>query len=358
MKKIDNSKFSNYDKSWKNRFEEEKNKLVEVFKNQFVKVEHIGSTSIPGLAAKPIIDIGVLIESIHDKEGIISVLKPLGYEYKPNMSSGERLFLRKGDPVEYHLSVACPMHSFWSRNILFRDYLIKHPEFVKEYENLKLENLKVTPENDFGDLSLSEVYNQGKGEFVKKVLDLADLENSQNVKYFIAIPILDEPSEKIKNFQRAFSAKSIIMAEPHVTVKAQGGLSGDEKWVSKIKEVIEKTNCFELTLSSVETFGNKVILLKAEPFEKLFQIHKICVDEINPTEADIKKYHELGSYIPHSTLFEVDVKEDHSRFLEIFNSAKRTFNEKITFKVSTIRIYKQDIIGVPYRKLIDIELIP
>ena len=356
MKKIDNSKFSNYDESWKNRFEEEKIKLTEVFKDQFVRVEHIGSTSIPGLAAKPIIDIGVLIESIDDKEGITSALKSLGYEYKPNMSSGERLFLRKGDPVEYHLSIACPKHSFWSRNILFRDYLIKYPEFIKEYENLKLENLQVTPENDFEDLSLSEVYNQGKGEFVKKILDLADLENLQNVKYFIAIPILGELSEKIKNFRRTFLTGSLMMAEPHVTVKAHGGLSGDEKWVSKIKEAIEKTNCFELTLKGVDTFGNKVILLKAEPFEKLFQIHKMIVDEVNPGEADIKKYHELGSYAPHSTLYEATTTEDHAKFLEIFNLATNAFNEKFSFNVSTIRIYKQDIAGMPYRKLIDIEL--
>jgi GrpB-like predicted nucleotidyltransferase (UPF0157 family) len=97
----------------------------------------------------------------------------LGYAYKPELSSPERMFFRKGDPVEYHLSITTSKFSFWDRQITFRDYLTKHSELVTEYNNLKLENIKNTREEEVADLSLSESYNKGKGEFVQKVLSLA-----------------------------------------------------------------------------------------------------------------------------------------------------------------------------------------
>ncbi len=354
---MDISKFSKYDAGWKIKFEAEKARIFDIFKDQFVKIEHIGSTAIPGLSAKPIIDIAVLIGSIADRDEIAKKLNVLGYEYKPTMSSGERIFLRKGDPVEYHLSIACPDHTFWSRNILFRDCLIKHPEFIKEYENLKLENLKKVNDKDLEDLSLSETYNQGKGEFVKKVLDLADLENASNVKYFIAIPILGEPRDRIIKFQKRFLKQgSVIFAEPHVTIKASGGLTPDEAWIQKVKEVVAGSNSFTLSLEKIETFGNKVVILKAEPFNVLFNLHKAIVEELDETEEDIKKYHELGSYYPHSTLFEVEMNEDHSKFLEVLGAAKEVFDSEEVVQVSKIRVYKQDIPDVPYRKLVDIEL--
>jgi len=125
------------------------------------------------LSAKPIIDIAVLVKFIDDVNYFVSKVMPLGYIYQVPMSSGERIFFRKGNPIEYHLSIVCLKHTFWERNILFRDYLRKHPKLIKEYEDLKKNNLKITPEKDFEDLSRSKIYNQGKGDFVKKILDLA-----------------------------------------------------------------------------------------------------------------------------------------------------------------------------------------
>lgn len=80
--------------------------------------------------------------------------------------------------------MACPANTFWSRQILFRDYLRNHSEFIEEYEEFKSQNLKITPKGDFEDLSLSETYNRGKSEFVKKVLALAEKEEmSYNSDY-------------------------------------------------------------------------------------------------------------------------------------------------------------------------------
>lgn len=169
-------KFSAYNPEWPQKFESEASKIREILGNQILDIQHIGSTSIPNLSAKPIIDIGVLVNSIDDIQSFVSKLSTFGYDYKPDMSSVERIFLRKGNPIEYHLSVACPKHLFWNRNITFRDYLLTHPELVAEYQNLKIQNLSDTPEKDFDDLSRSKIYNKGKGDFVQKVLDLAKVE--------------------------------------------------------------------------------------------------------------------------------------------------------------------------------------
>ncbi|MBS3904041.1 MAG: GrpB family protein [Simkania sp.] len=166
-------KFAKYDPVWPHKFKIKSVNISEVLDKQIKDIQHIGSTSIPELSAKPIIDIGVLVDSISDIDLFVSKLSKIGYEHKPDMSSVERIFFRKGNPVEYHLSIACPNHLFWNRNIIFRDYLRTHPDLVKEYEELKIKNLRETPESDFSDLSRSKTYNQGKGDFVKKILYLA-----------------------------------------------------------------------------------------------------------------------------------------------------------------------------------------
>lgn len=166
----------NYSPEWPKKYELEAEKIKAVLGDDVKDIQHIGSTSIPGVISKPLIDIGVLVDSIDDIDSFVKKLEPLGYSYKPDMSSIERIFLRKGDPVEYHLSIACPKHTFWSRQMNFRDYLRKHRELIEEYNQLKSKNIEVTPEEDFSDLSRSKIYNQGKSEFVEKVLKLAEIQ--------------------------------------------------------------------------------------------------------------------------------------------------------------------------------------
>lgn len=161
-----------YSSEWAKKYEIEAEKIKIALGNEIKDIQHIGSTSIPGMIAKPLIDIGILVVSIDDIDSFTKKLEPLGYVYKPDMSSPERIFLRKGNPVEFHLSIACPKHTFWNRQIVFRDYLRSHPEYIEAYNQLKLHNLKLTPEEDFADLSKSKTYNQGKGDFVEKVLKL------------------------------------------------------------------------------------------------------------------------------------------------------------------------------------------
>jgi GrpB-like predicted nucleotidyltransferase (UPF0157 family) len=162
-----------YQLAWVEKFEQEAAEIREALGDVIKDLQHIGSTAIPGMMAKPIIDIGVLVESIDDIPFFVKRLSVTGYLYVPEMSSPERIFLRKGSPVQYHLSVASLRHTFWERNILFRDFLRNHPELREEYIQLKLHNLAQTPEFDLNDLSRSAAYNQGKTEFVRKVLERA-----------------------------------------------------------------------------------------------------------------------------------------------------------------------------------------
>lgn len=165
--------FTPYNNEWPKKFETEASKIKEILNNDILDIQHIGSTAIPNMSAKPIIDISVLVNSIDNIDYFVPKLSTLGYNYQPDMSSVERIFFRKGDPVEYHLSIACPKHTFWNRNITFRDYLRTHPEMAEEYENLKKQNLTNVIEDDLDDLSRSKIYNKGKGDFVQKILNLA-----------------------------------------------------------------------------------------------------------------------------------------------------------------------------------------
>lgn len=163
-----------YSQEWPRKFAKERNLIETHLGNAIFDIQHIGSTSIPGLSAKPIIDIMVAVKSLGEAGALHLALAELGYEYKPDMSSTERQFFRKGDPVEFHLSVAQPDHTpFWHRQIFFREYLIEHPEYAREYEKIKQEAIAEVPESDLRDLSRSKGYSEKKGPFIQKVLTLA-----------------------------------------------------------------------------------------------------------------------------------------------------------------------------------------
>ena len=163
-----------YSETWSAKFLAERDLIKSRLGDTALDIQHIGSTAVPGLTAKPIIDTMVAVPSVKDTEVFVPLLESIGYNHKPDMSSTERLFFRKGDPVEYHLSVGQPDHtSYWERQILFRDYLIAHPECAREYESIKQEAINELEEGELVDLSQSKTYNEKKGPFIQKILELA-----------------------------------------------------------------------------------------------------------------------------------------------------------------------------------------
>lgn len=91
-----------YDPEWEQQFEEKKMLLLETFDTRIKAIEHIGSTAIPSIPAKPVIDINVAVESLDDIDDFIRVLPTLGYEHIPERRFVDRKFFPKGPPECVH----------------------------------------------------------------------------------------------------------------------------------------------------------------------------------------------------------------------------------------------------------------
>ena len=131
-----------YDPAWPAMFERERTTLGRSLGSLAVGIEHVGSTAIPGLAAKPIIDLMVGIQSLTEaRSRCVEPLEALGYAYIRDYESwlpGE-LFFRKGipGPWTHHVHVMEPSNPQWERRLLFRDHLRAHPEAADAYAALK-----------------------------------------------------------------------------------------------------------------------------------------------------------------------------------------------------------------------------
>lgn len=156
-----------YDPTWPLLYEEEKRRLCVVLGERVVQIEHIGSTAIPGLTAKPVIDIAIGIRQLAQAPECITILRRLGYMYVPELEVAlpERRFLWAERTAEqrYHLHVTEPHGPIWEQPLAFRDYLRTHPDAAAMYGRLK-STLAVQAGSDIG------AYVQGKTEFVHQIL--------------------------------------------------------------------------------------------------------------------------------------------------------------------------------------------
>ena len=156
-----------YDDSWPRQFDIEAALIEASLDVQPVSIEHIGSTAIPGIAAKPIIDIMVLIDSIGDAQHFIDQLKTLEYHYHPYGEDifPERRWHCKPNPRHrtHHLHLVERDSQFHFDHLLFRDYLRANRGKAVAYESLKISLAKQFP-ND------RESYTDGKSEFVGNIL--------------------------------------------------------------------------------------------------------------------------------------------------------------------------------------------
>lgn len=129
-----------YNPMWKEDFLENKKMIIDVIGEKVVKIEHIGSTSIPNMIAKPIIDIGVTVKDLADvNEEVIKKLNEIGFTYVPKEDFPNRLFFRKGEfgAGTHHLHIYKDGSKEWNDIIFFRNYLIDNQEAAEEYKKLK-----------------------------------------------------------------------------------------------------------------------------------------------------------------------------------------------------------------------------
>lgn len=157
-----------YDPRWSRIFEEEAARVAEVLsKDLVVSVEHFGSTAVPGLAAKPIVDLLVSVHSLVEaKQVAVSPLEELGYAYWFDNPDPQRMFFVKGllpnSPRTHHIHII-ESDSILRERLLFRDYLRAHPDEASRYAQLKRHLAQQFPID-------REAYTSGKTEYVQSVM--------------------------------------------------------------------------------------------------------------------------------------------------------------------------------------------
>ena len=154
-----------YNPKWSEFFEDERIVIEKALSNLVISIEHIGSTAVPGMDAKPIIDIIIGVETFDDIEKCIPILESIGYIFDPNRVEDfpKRKSLDKQfNGIKIHLYIVDINSHYWEQHLLFRDYLRKHPDVAKEYNNLK-QGLVQLFKND------RKAYTNGKSKFIKRI---------------------------------------------------------------------------------------------------------------------------------------------------------------------------------------------
>lgn len=163
-------KLTPYNQLWEKIFAQEKEKLTTALKNISIGIEHIGSTAIRGVVAKPVIDIMVGIRSLNDYGSVEKVaiqIAQLGYELREDRSTPDHFLFVKGPELNrtHNLHLVEYNGKLWREDIFFRDYLRQHPQEAKEYGELKAELADKYVQEQ-------EKYYFGKRNFIDDILKL------------------------------------------------------------------------------------------------------------------------------------------------------------------------------------------
>lgn len=142
--------FSDYDPNWSIQFESLKKFLLEIFKHKALSIEHVGSTSIPGMKAKPILDVLVVVKDIKDLSKEVSLMVNYGYEWGENHIAPDTIIFFKTGPngekldnIHICLEGIPKIKQF----LIMRDFFRTFPEKVKAYSDLKESNFKKYPDD-------------------------------------------------------------------------------------------------------------------------------------------------------------------------------------------------------------------
>ena len=160
-----------YDPEWPRAFERLRAAVAPSLGDVAVAIEHVGSTSVPGLAAKPIIDVDVVVRTVEDVPVAIERLATLGYVHRGDLGiPGREAF---GGPKEgflstvaHHLYVCAVTGAELHRHVAFRDYLRMHPDALAEYAAAKREGARRTPDD-------RDAYQEFKSPVVQRILERA-----------------------------------------------------------------------------------------------------------------------------------------------------------------------------------------
>jgi GrpB-like predicted nucleotidyltransferase (UPF0157 family)/gluconate kinase len=158
---------SEYDDDWPALFRQIAEPVRRALEDIVVAVEHVGSTSVRGLAAKPVIDVDVVVRSAEDVPVATELLRQLGYVYQGDKGiAGREAFMWPPHAPRHHLYVVVANSEPHADHLQFRDYLRQHPEVAREYAELK----RTLADQHSGD---RERYTEAKAEFISRVLAAA-----------------------------------------------------------------------------------------------------------------------------------------------------------------------------------------
>ncbi|UOQ45920.1 GrpB family protein [Halobacillus salinarum] len=131
-------RLTEYTEKWREMYEEEVQRLTSIFGEEIISFEHFGSTSIPGMKAKPVIDMMCIVRTIEKIDAYNEKMKSLNYDVAGEWGiNGRRLFRKGGEERTHHIHCYQMDNPHINRHLLFRDYLLAHPAEAQEYSNFK-----------------------------------------------------------------------------------------------------------------------------------------------------------------------------------------------------------------------------
>ncbi len=157
-----------YDEAWGQKFIDIKTELQAVLGDFALSIEHVGSTSVPGLAAKPVIDIDVVINEYSKLDKVITALGKIGYHHVGDQGiAGREVFKYDGKEhlLKHHLYVCAQDCEELKKHLALRDYLRSHPNAVQEYSRVKEEGAALYPYD-------MDRYIEYKTPFIKKIYEI------------------------------------------------------------------------------------------------------------------------------------------------------------------------------------------
>jgi GrpB-like predicted nucleotidyltransferase (UPF0157 family) len=161
-----------YDPGWPSAFAAERVRIAEALQALALRIDHHGSTSVPGLAAKPIIDIQVSVARLEPVDAYRVPLGRLGYVHVPHPDDAFCPFFHRPTawPYTHHVHVVTAGGAEERATLAFRDFLREHPGVARAYEDLKR---RLAPQYSAVDLASRQAYADAKTEFVTRVTDQA-----------------------------------------------------------------------------------------------------------------------------------------------------------------------------------------
>ena len=145
------------------------------------------------------------------------------------------------------------------------------------------------------------------------------------------------------------------LVEPHITLKAQGGLTSDERWIETLQNVCKNFNSFQVSLGKPMYFGEHILYLSVYS-HKIRDLHEKIIHEISPSPELIKQYFELEHFVPHLTLGKVQYGLSKQELKDMEKLAENELTPYPNFSVKFIRIYHLNLDKHKYEKYVDIHL--